>query len=45
VSNFDAPIDRIDSRERSPTPHEADVLTPVLDRIKAKNFRVSGRDQ
>ncbi len=35
---FDAAIDRIDSRERSPTPREADVLTQVLDQIKADNF-------
>lgn len=35
---FDAAIDRIDSRERSPTPREADVLTQVLDQIKAENF-------
>jgi hypothetical protein len=35
---FDAAIDRIDSRERSPTPREADVLTQVLDQIKTENF-------
>src|SRR5713101_7125871 len=35
---FDAAIDRIDSRERSPTPRETDVLTQVLDQIKAENF-------
>src|SRR5258707_10965097 len=35
---FDAAIDRIDSRGRSPTPREADVLTQVLDQIKAENF-------
>ena len=35
---FDAAIDRIDSRERSPTPREADVLTQVLEQIKAENF-------
>jgi hypothetical protein len=35
---FDAAIDRIDSRERSPTPREADVLTQVLDQIKGENF-------
>jgi hypothetical protein len=35
---FDAAIDRIDTRERSPTPHEADVLTQALDQVKAKNF-------
>jgi hypothetical protein len=35
---FDAAIDRIDSRERSPTPREADVLVQVLDQIKAENF-------
>jgi hypothetical protein len=39
---FDAAIDRIDTRERSPTPHEADVLTQVLDQIKAKNFERAG---
>ena len=39
---FDAAIDRIDTRERSPTPREADVLTQVLDRIKAKNFERAG---
>jgi hypothetical protein len=35
---FDAAIDRIDSRGRSPTPREADVLTQVLEQIKAENF-------
>jgi hypothetical protein len=35
---FDAAIDRIDTRERSPTPQEADVLTQVLDQIKTDNF-------
>ena len=35
---FDAAIDRIDSRERYPTVREADVLTQVLDQIKAENF-------
>jgi hypothetical protein len=35
---FDAAIDRIDSRERSPTPWEADVLTQVLDQLKVENF-------
>jgi hypothetical protein len=35
---FDAAIDRIDSRGRSPTPREADVLTQVLDQIKAEDF-------
>jgi hypothetical protein len=35
---FDAAIDRIDSRERSPTPREAGVLTQVLDQLKAENF-------
>ena len=33
---FDAAIDRIDTRERSPTPHEADVLTqawPSMDQF------------
>ena len=39
---FDAAIDRIDTRERLPTPHEADVLTQVLDQIKAKNFERAG---
>jgi hypothetical protein len=39
---FDAAIDRIDTRERSPTPHEGDVLTQVLDQIKAKNFERAG---
>jgi hypothetical protein len=39
---FDAAIDRIDTRERSPTPHEADVLTQVLDQIKAKDFERAG---
>ena len=39
---FDAAIDRIDTRERSPTPHEADVLTQVLDQIKAKKFVRAG---
>ena len=39
---FDAAIDRIDTRERSPTPHEADVLTQALDQIKAKNFERAG---
>jgi CRISPR/Cas system CSM-associated protein Csm2 small subunit len=36
---FDAAMDRIDSRERSPSPpREADVLTQVIDQIKAENF-------
>jgi hypothetical protein len=35
---FDAAIDRIDSRERSPTPREAEVLTQVLEQIKVENF-------
>ena len=35
---FDAAIDRIDSRGRSPTPREADVLTQVLEQIKAEKF-------
>jgi hypothetical protein len=35
---IDAAIDRIDSRERSPTPREADVLSQVLEQIKAANF-------
>jgi hypothetical protein len=35
---FDAAIDRIDSRQSSPTPREAGVLTQVLDQIKAENF-------
>jgi hypothetical protein len=35
---FDAAIDRIDSRERSPTPLEADVPSQVLDQIKSENF-------
>lgn len=39
---FDAAIDRIDTRERSPTPHEADVLTQVLEQIKAQNFERAG---
>ena len=39
---FDAAIDRIDTRERSPTPHEAEVLTQVLDQIKAQNFERAG---
>jgi hypothetical protein len=39
---FDAAIDRIDTRERSPTPHEADVLIQVLDQIKAQNFERAG---
>jgi hypothetical protein len=39
---FDAAIDRIDTRERLPTPHEGDVLTQVLDQIKAKNFARAG---
>ena len=39
---FDAAIDRIDTRERSPTLHEADMLTQVLDQIKAKNFERAG---
>jgi len=39
---FDAAIDRIDTRERLPTPDEADVLTQVLDQIKAKNFERAG---
>src|ERR1700738_1982469 len=39
---FDAAIDRIDTRERLPTPHEADVRTQVLDQIKAQNFERAG---
>ena len=39
---FDAAIDRIDTRERLPTPHEAEVLTQVLDQIKAQNFERAG---
>jgi hypothetical protein len=39
---FDAAIDRIDTRERLPTPHEAEVLTQVLDQIKAQNFQRAG---
>jgi hypothetical protein len=39
---FDAAIDRIDARERLPTPHEADVLTQVLDQIKDQNFERAG---
>ena len=39
---FDAAIDRIDTRERLPTPQEAEVLTQVLDRIKAQNFERAG---
>src|SRR5258708_38207932 len=39
---FDAAIDRIDTRERSPTPHEADVLTQALGQIKARNFERAG---
>ena len=39
---FDAAIDRIDTRERLPTPHEADVLTQVLEQIKAQNFERAG---
>ena len=39
---FDAAIDRIDTRERLPTPSEADVLTQVLDQIKAQNFERAG---
>ena len=35
---FDAAIDRIDSRVRTPTRQEADVLTQVLDQLKAENF-------
>ena len=35
---FDAAIDRIDSRERSPTPREAEALTQVLEQIKVENF-------
>jgi hypothetical protein len=39
---FDAAIDRIDTRERLPTPHEAVVLTQALDQIKARNFERAG---
>jgi hypothetical protein len=39
---FDAAIDRIDTRERLPTPHEAEVLTQVLEQIKAQNFERAG---
>jgi hypothetical protein len=39
---FDAAIDRIDTRERLPTPQEAEVLTQVLDQIKAQNFQRAG---
>ncbi|MGZ5791488.1 MAG: hypothetical protein ACXWI7_04570 [Croceibacterium sp.] len=39
---FDAAIDRIDTRERSPTPHEAEMLTQALDQIKAQNFERAG---
>jgi hypothetical protein len=39
---FDAAIDRIDTRERAPTPHEAEVLTQALDQIKAQNFERAG---
>jgi len=39
---FDAAIDRIDTRERLPTPGEADALTQALDQIKAKNFERAG---
>ena len=39
---FDAAIDRIDTRERLPTPHEAEVLMQVLDQIKAQNFERAG---
>ena len=39
---FDAAIDRIDTRERLPTPHEAEVLIQVLDQIKAQNFERAG---
>jgi hypothetical protein len=35
---FDAAIDRIDSRERSPTPRGAKALTQVLEQIKVENF-------
>jgi hypothetical protein len=35
---FDAAIDRIDSRVRSPTPREAEALTQVLEQIKVENF-------
>ena len=39
---FDAAIDRIDTRERLPTPGEADALTQALDQIKAQNFQRAG---
>ena len=35
---FDAAIDRIDSKERSPTRHEADSLIAALNEITAGNY-------